>query len=123
MLFFLMTRRPPRSTRTNTLFPYTTLFRSNFATINTRGGNFWLYGQGDPVNGVAGGEEEGVTLNVVDVDTSDAAGNGGEIRLRGSGGNSGVEVIDSSLLSGRSEARRVGKACGSMGRSRWSRYY
>src|SRR3546814_17873588 len=26
--FFLMLRRPPRSTRTDTLFPYTTLFRS-----------------------------------------------------------------------------------------------
>src|SRR3546814_16991520 len=27
-VFFLMLRRPPRSTRTDTLFPYTTLFRS-----------------------------------------------------------------------------------------------
>src|SRR3546814_19784748 len=27
-MFFLMIRRPPRSTRTDTLFPYTTLFRS-----------------------------------------------------------------------------------------------
>src|SRR3546814_11164699 len=27
-LCFLMIRRPPRSTRTDTLFPYTTLFRS-----------------------------------------------------------------------------------------------
>src|SRR3546814_20184002 len=26
--FFLIIRRPPRSTRTDTLFPYTTLFRS-----------------------------------------------------------------------------------------------
>src|SRR3546814_2636186 len=39
VFFFLMIRRPPRSTRTDTLFPYTTLFRSchgvgqlNFAT-------------------------------------------------------------------------------------------
>src|SRR3546814_16502757 len=32
---FLMIRRPPRSTRTDTLFPYTTLFRSKV----TRG---WL---------------------------------------------------------------------------------
>src|SRR3546814_15535510 len=30
-LFFLMLRRPPRSTRTDTLFPYTTLFRSRAA--------------------------------------------------------------------------------------------
>src|SRR3546814_12835344 len=29
VIFFLMIRRPPRSTRTDTLFPYTTLFRSN----------------------------------------------------------------------------------------------
>src|SRR3546814_7207888 len=28
-MFFLMIRRPPRSTRTDTLFPYTTLFRSD----------------------------------------------------------------------------------------------
>src|SRR3546814_13303074 len=28
LLFFLMRLRPPRSTRTYTLFPYTTLFRS-----------------------------------------------------------------------------------------------
>src|SRR3546814_14356580 len=30
LFFFLMIRRPPRSTRTDTLFPYTTLFRSVF---------------------------------------------------------------------------------------------
>src|SRR3546814_17175275 len=29
-LFFLMIRRPPKSTRTDTRFPYTTLFRSLF---------------------------------------------------------------------------------------------
>src|SRR3546814_17801193 len=29
LLLFLMIRRPPRSTRTDTLFPYTTLFRSD----------------------------------------------------------------------------------------------
>src|SRR3546814_3691367 len=31
-IFFLMIRRPPRSTRTDTLFPYTTLFRSHAAS-------------------------------------------------------------------------------------------
>src|SRR3546814_4340436 len=37
MLFFcLMIRRPPRSTRTDTLFPYTTLFRSNPDARNTQ---------------------------------------------------------------------------------------
>src|SRR3546814_2680185 len=32
--FFLMIRRPPRSTRTDTLFPYTTLFRSRHAHVS-----------------------------------------------------------------------------------------
>src|SRR3546814_18048491 len=32
LFFFLMIRRPPRSTRTDTLVPYTTLFRSR-ATV------------------------------------------------------------------------------------------
>src|SRR3546814_13629174 len=35
MFFFLMIRRPPRSTRTDTLFPYTTLFRSSTRTRTT----------------------------------------------------------------------------------------
>src|SRR3546814_20707220 len=33
--FFLMIRRPPRSTRTDTLFPYTPLFRSPHMTLDT----------------------------------------------------------------------------------------
>src|SRR3546814_5271969 len=33
MCFFLMIRRPPRSTRTDTLFPYTTLFRSRLNAV------------------------------------------------------------------------------------------
>src|SRR3546814_1720677 len=36
VVFFLMIRRPPRSTRTDTLFPYTTLFRSD-EKIRVRG--------------------------------------------------------------------------------------
>src|SRR3546814_4956427 len=46
MFFFLMIRRPPRSTRTDTLFPYTTLFRSLLVTdveqlvLGVRAGQF-----------------------------------------------------------------------------------
>src|SRR3546814_18279892 len=52
LLFFLMIRRPPRSTRTDTLFPYTTLFRSR------------AKGEGDAddrgvFGGAAGGGEPG----------------------------------------------------------------
>src|SRR3546814_237520 len=36
LFFFLMIRRPPRSTRTDTLFPYTTLFRSVAEQIDQR---------------------------------------------------------------------------------------
>src|SRR3546814_15515197 len=32
--FFLMSRRPPGSTRTDTLFPYTTLFRSRATALS-----------------------------------------------------------------------------------------
>src|SRR3546814_15897844 len=38
ILFFLMIRRPPRSTRTDTLFPYTTLVRSHEARLCHRVG-------------------------------------------------------------------------------------
>src|SRR3546814_16849171 len=40
--FFLMIRLPPRSTRTDTLFPYTTLFRSDFGVMGrARFKHFW----------------------------------------------------------------------------------
>src|SRR3546814_8695631 len=38
IFFFLMIRRPPRSTRTDTLFPYTTLFRSTVRALKMHGG-------------------------------------------------------------------------------------
>src|SRR3546814_19720872 len=43
--FFLMIRRPPRSTRTDTLFPYTTLFRSK-ATYQ----RYFGWWDGNPAN-------------------------------------------------------------------------
>src|SRR3546814_18647611 len=47
VVFFLMIRRPPRSTRTDTLFPYTTLFRSHLDACQTITGNH-------PVKSLAG---------------------------------------------------------------------
>src|SRR3546814_20292246 len=42
LFFFLMIRRPPRSTRTDTLFPYTTLFRSRLGGASRRrSANSW----------------------------------------------------------------------------------
>src|SRR3546814_6209333 len=45
IIFFLMFRRPPRSTRTDTLFPYTTLFRSATAS----GGRLVVHARGHEV--------------------------------------------------------------------------
>src|SRR3546814_2272889 len=50
--FFLMIRRPPRSTRTDTLFPYTTLFRSQRNLLTTL-----LLSQGVPM--LVAGDEMG----------------------------------------------------------------
>src|SRR3546814_16730135 len=49
IFFFLLVRRPPRATRTSTLFPYTTLFRSQFQHIDATCGQWVLrqYGQAD----------------------------------------------------------------------------
>src|SRR3546814_10318246 len=50
--FFLMIRRPPRSTRTDTLFPYTTLFRSDQIVD-------FLMLTGDTVDNIPGVEKVG----------------------------------------------------------------
>src|SRR3546814_12937708 len=64
-VFFLLIRRPPRSTRTDTLFPYTTLFRSvreegrsnsspRRASASRDSGRRLDDPAGDPVAGVTG---------------------------------------------------------------------
>src|SRR3546814_1381698 len=40
-----MIRRPPRPTRTDTLFPYTTLFRSHRTSVATDGGAWEIDGE------------------------------------------------------------------------------
>src|SRR3546814_16754777 len=52
--FFLMRRRPPRSTRTDTLFPYTTLFRSPHREEGPQAGQDLV--RGNAGNGLAGGQ-------------------------------------------------------------------
>src|SRR3546814_2848724 len=66
--FFLRIRRPPRSTRTDTLFPYTTLFRSahileptfwsphsgdRYAEYSAPRGRFFCFAAGEPAAGLA----------------------------------------------------------------------
>src|SRR3546814_5428418 len=51
--FFLMIRRPPRSTRTDTLFPYTTLFRSALALSSEAFTCAAVIGEGAPLPGAS----------------------------------------------------------------------
>src|SRR3546814_14864224 len=106
-----MIRRPPRSTRTDTLFPYTTLFRS-YQHQRLR------FGIGIHSIGPAVG---------FDFSVSKAAG-GGEVR----DGCIGFGVVVAFAVTNhsvgldkgfRSEERRVGNECVSTCRSRWSPYH
>src|SRR3546814_14834060 len=109
--FVLMIRRPPRSTRTDTLFPYTTLFRSA------------LVGGGDG--------ELRQALRAVDVVHLRREA-GAEDRLLAVGAVVAAVAVVATLLRAvrksdvvvaafdRSEERRVGKECVSTCRTRWS---
>src|SRR3546814_12856738 len=104
MFFFLMIRRPPRSTRTDTLFPYTTLFRSAVSAMMvspTRGGPrcHQIYHQ-----------DGGIRWH-------SAAPYGIPIPQKT------TEISQLWHLLTRSEERRVGKECVSTCRSRWSPYH
>src|SRR3546814_14985126 len=56
LVFVLMIRRPPRSTRTDTLFPYTTLFRSS--ENKNAEGNRPLFGRWGVVPGASVGRRQ-----------------------------------------------------------------
>src|SRR3546814_1411454 len=64
-VFFLMIRRPPRSTRTDTLFPYTTLFRSLRRRRAAR-----HQGWAKPTGAARGGEFYASTLSAFSVGSS-----------------------------------------------------
>src|SRR3546814_14471905 len=104
-----MIRRPPRSTRTDTLFPYTTLFRSYFG--NWEGGK----SQGKIYGIWAWTDIRGVwywkdMLDEAGVDPNSLKTWDGYIAA-------------ARKLNSRSEERRVGKECVSTCRSRWSPYH
>src|SRR3546814_14889335 len=79
LIFFLMIRRPPRATRTDTLFPYTTLFRSAGA------------------GGAAGGKPRRSGL------APRTGGDLPEIKLDGHRGQAGRRLYRHSALAARSE--------------------
>src|SRR3546814_16996162 len=133
-----MIRRPPRSTRTDTLFPYTTLFRSLTKTSR-------LAPIPDVDSGAIIPEPPPLTLalpatillghpNVVAAER-EAAARWAEIGVARADRLPRIDLVG--LLTGnwirmmgsttsfdtRSEERRVGTECVSTGRSRWSQYH
>src|SRR3546814_14951783 len=63
MLFCLMIRRPPRSTRTDTLFPYTTLFRSFTARSMVEEAELWVRSAGGAAQ--AAGKQPGSAVRIL----------------------------------------------------------
>src|SRR3546814_17038760 len=98
-----MIRRPPRSTRTDTLFPYTTLFRSTAVGRRIVDALELL-----PLEARDADHEEFVKI---------AAGNRQEAQPFEQ------RMCRIERLFHRSEERRVGKECVSTCRSRWSPYH
>src|SRR3546814_16841747 len=109
LFFFLMIRRPPRSTRTDTLFPYTTLFRSPRLAQVHRPGNT------KPASGTIVHRRE-EALGVVPEDRGGDRSCRREIIFQARI----VIVRRERFQIRRSEERRVGKECVSTCRSRWS---
>src|SRR3546814_13073759 len=115
-----MIRRPPRSTRTDTLFPYTTLFRSHILRVRANIADMGK-GEGDDLPRIAGVGQDFLIAGHrgVDADLADPRA-GRAIALspahrpvgedKDAGGARGPR--------GRSEERRVGKECVRTGRSR-----
>src|SRR3546814_13369171 len=116
IFFFLMIRRPPRSTRTDTLFPYTTLFRSRFPAPLQRGKAVFAAKRaaryhGPKVDATASREilTRPRVFSASWSQTPGALSRFAPLRLH-------------HPVHRRSEERRVGKECVSTCRSRWSPY-
>src|SRR3546814_17800226 len=90
--FFLMIRRPPRSTRTDTLFPYTTLFRSVVEKAKTAG----VDGVGHLLDAFVEGAER-VMHRVGDAESLDDVDHRGPIGGLGGLGDLGPSANDAGI--------------------------
>src|SRR3546814_14433978 len=125
-----MIRRPPRSTRTYTLFPYTTLFRSFLDSHLCRGGRLWRLGSAAARMSVRIARTPSYgPLAIGSLDMTLLVGISGSLRrhsfnsglLRAARANmpDGARINIASIS--RSEERRVGKECVRRGRYRGAR--
>src|SRR3546814_14568898 len=124
--FFLMIRRPPRSTRTDTLFPYTTLFRSPCHFPGFVRGRCLAAGLGIPLpplnpKSLGEGRRQRRSAGWRNIDRAFTLPH---LPLRPRH-LVGVEPTPEPAPQDpmRSEERRVGKECVSTCRSRWSPYH
>src|SRR3546814_17757014 len=110
-----MIRRPPRSTRTDTLFPYTTLFRSRTAIA------IHQYMRAVPLQGLysTAHSKHRCPEDVEFVDIFHRADADAEAESR----LADLHLQNRAARRCRSEERRVGKECVSTCRSRWSPYH
>src|SRR3546814_12700157 len=119
---FLMIRRPPRSTRTDTLFPYTTLFRSHCGLPGAWADLHQLLQQAIRfIQGQGPGARGGAAGGLAHRRLTDCKGHTKPI-LRVAGALNCASRLNAEITS-RSEERRVGKECVSTCRSRWSPYH
>src|SRR3546814_20327302 len=107
-----MIRRPPRSTRTDTLFPYTTLFRSSVGRRIFRQRPFAVDRDQPPAGQDRPRPANRILLLLFGFDA--------ETRELLEPAHLAATTRDAQQL--RSEERRVGKECGSTCRYRWSPY-
>src|SRR3546814_17407915 len=114
MVCFLMIRLPPRSTRTDTLFPYTTVFRSPYGD----------YASSDKVLFPLSNRDTRIhpKMVVFGMQIGDASLAVTDEYLRANP-HFATELAGENLMIESSEARRVGKECVSTCRSRWSPYH
>src|SRR3546814_13626499 len=106
-----MIRLPPISTRTDTLFPYTTLFRA----VRPR----WYCQQIAPGNLLAAWE----IYQPFPSDQAVTSGYSAEDGNKGESEQQAMHPLHPREIACRSEERRVGKECVSTCRSRWSPYH
>src|SRR3546814_20275456 len=110
-----MIRRPPRSTLTDTLFPYTTLFRSRRWELVQRS-RLFRFADDVSVRFIDNGNGNGTATLAIYSRSRLGYGDLGVNRSR-------VQRWLALLQAERSEERRVGKECVSTCRSRWSPYH
>src|SRR3546814_17422046 len=108
-----MIRRPPRSTRTDTLFPYTTLFRSALALAGDAEGSLYVLSQAARAEGAEARTRQNFALALA------LSGRWAQARIVAS------QDLSPDKLEGRmrSEERRVGKEWVRTCRYRWSPYH